>query len=381
MVESLGLRDEVLEAHERLQNVGLQMVISHERQRVVEVELGMAEVESSRAVTAETPFLIMSITKSFTGIALSRAVEQGLLSPDDAVARWFPDHPELTDERRTVRSLVTHTAGAPHRGHPERRDLYDRHFETATDALVALDGKQWSDDSLYRRPSWNFNLLLGDLGAALGFHGWADPGEYSYSSGNYMILAAILERASGMDFQSYVREQVLAPLGLSRTGFQDVRDLPVDLARNYSLQDVWSYDPGDELQRVPRFDYSFNMGGGGMFATADDLVTFGEAHLAPGEFTRGELERVWFPAADGSSWSYGWILDEDAAGRRRLSISGATIGVMASLRVYPADGVVAATIVNCWCRDAIDGELIFALPDALVHRYLERVAAGERVPG
>ena len=112
------------------------------------------------------------------------------------------------------------------------------------------------------------------------------------------------------------------------------------------------------------------MGGGGTYATASDLGRFGEALLSPGSFTRAELERLWYPAAEDSSWSYGWILGEDAAGRPRMAISGATIGVMASLRVYPVDGVVAAAIVNCWCRDPREAELIFAVPDRLVDRYL-----------
>lgn len=365
-----SMRSHVLEVHERTRNVGGQIFISRSGERVLDLAFGVADVATGRKVTAETPFLIMSVTKAFTGAALSRAVSQGLIAPDDQVARSFPDHPELANERRTVRDLIIHTAGVPHRSHPERRNLYDRHFDTAIEALAALDDRQWTDTNPYRRPNWSVGLLVGDLGAALGFHGWADPGEFGYSSGNYMVLAALLERSSGIDFKTYVDEQVLTPLGLANTGFQDVGHLPATLARNYSLQDVWTYDPSDELQEIPRFDYSYNMGGGGMYATAGDLGRFGEALLSPGSFTRAELERLWYPAAEDSSWRYGWILGEDAAGRPRMAISGATIGVMASLRVYPVDGVVAAAIVNCWCRDPREAELIFAVPDRLVDRYL-----------
>lgn len=361
----------VNEVQQRTENVGLQLAMSHQGQQVLDIQLGMADRETGRAVQADTPFLIMSVTKAITGASVSRAISEGLLGPDDPTSRWFPDNAALKDPRRSIRSLIVHTAGAPHRNHPERRDLYDRHFDTAMQSLSALEGKHWSGSSPYRHPGWHYQLLIEDLISAWG-GGWNEPGQYRYSSGNYMVLAAAIETASGMNFKDYVRANILEPLGLDHTGFQDVHHLPADIARNYALQDIWSNAPRDELQLVPQFDYSYNMGGGGLYSTARDLVAFGEALLAPGVFSKQELERIWYPAEPGSNWSYGWILEDDPWGRKRLTISGATIGVMASLRVYPFEQVVTAAIVNCWCKNARDGELILALPDKLVNTYLSR---------
>ena len=99
-----------------------------------------------------------------------------------------------------------------------------------------------------------------------------------------------------------------------------------------------------------------------MISTARDLARFGEAFLAPGFFTSEELELFFRPiSADPKSpWSYGWFVGETERGGRQLMISGATQGVMASLYVWPDDGIVGSAIVNSWTREARDGELVFA---------------------
>jgi len=334
------------EVHERLENVGYQLYVSNRGQTVLEAQLGYARLEDSVPVAPDTRFLIMSVTKPFTGAALVKAVSAGLLDLDEPIAKYVADYPPGRDPKMTLRSLAAHTAGAPHFSHPARKALYVQHFPTATMAIAAI-----RDSSLTH-----------------------DPGTaYEYSSSNYNLIAAALEKVSGQPFAVFLDSAVLSPLGLGNTELLDVQRPTPRLARNYTLFDLWTYADLDELQIVPTWDYSFNPAGGGMISTASDLARFGAAFLEPGFFTADELALFYtmISADPESPWSFGWFVGETDLGTRQIRISGATQGVMASLYVWPDEGIVGAAIVNSWTRKARDGELIFAGLERVMSVYLE----------
>lgn len=66
----------------------------------------------------------------------------------------------------------------------------------------------------------------------------------------------------------------------------------------------------------------------------------------------------------------GWILGEDSAGRRTVSITGATPGVQAALYVYPDHDLVFVALANCWGRDSADADLVIGAPQRIVDAYL-----------
>ncbi len=344
-VDSTRYLEMAREVHDRLANVGYQIYISDRSQPVLDGQIGFARLEDSIPVEANTRFLIMSVTKAFTGAALVKAATAGKVDLDVPIATYVPDYPHGGDPGMTLRTLAAHTAGAPHLGHPERKALYVQHFPTATAALSAIRELP----------------LVHDPGSA-----------YSYSSSNYNLIAAALEKVSGQSFQVFLDSTVLSPLGLEDTELLNVQRPTPRLARNYTLYDLWTYADLEELQIVPTWDYSFNPAGGGMISTARDLARFGEAFLAPGFFTAEELELFYTPISSDpeSSWSFGWLVGETDWGTRRLRVSGGTQGVMSSLYVLPDDGIVAAAIVNSWTREAREGELVFAGVERIISAYL-----------
>jgi CubicO group peptidase (beta-lactamase class C family) len=344
--ESARYLEMAREVHERLSNVGYQIYISDRGRPVLDGQFGFARLEDSIPVEANTRFLIMSVTKAFTGAALVKAVAAGQVDLDAPIATYVPGYPPGDDPRMTLRALAAHTAGAPHQGHPERKALYVEHFNTATEAITAI-----RDLPLVHEPG----------------------SDYSYSSSNYNLIAAALEQASGQSFAVLLDSTLLSPLELDDTELLNVQRPTPRLARNYTLYELWTYADLEELQIVPTWDYSFNPAGGGMISTASDLARFGEAFLAPGFFSAEELELFYslISSDPESPWSFGWFVGQTDSGTRQLRISGATQGVMASLYVLPDDGIVAAAIVNSWTRDAREGELVFAGVERIISAYLE----------
>lgn len=339
------------EVHDRLENVGYQIYVSDRGRPVLDAQIGWARLEDSIPVQVDTRFLIMSVTKAFTGAALVKAVTAGLVDLDAPLSEYVPEYRHAADSLMTLRTLAAHTAGTPHLGHPDRKAYYVEHFSTANEAIE----------------------VIGDMPLV------HEPGSaYAYSSSNYNLIAAALENASSQSFAAFLDSVVLSPLGLENTELLNVQRPTPRLARNYTLFDLWTYADLQDLQIVPTWDYSFNPAGGGMISTAADLARFGEAFLAPGFFTADELEHFYTEISSDpeSPWSFGWFVGETEAGTPQLRISGATQGVMASLYVLPNEGIVTAALVNSWTREARDGELVFAGVERIFSAYIAAREAG-----
>lgn len=344
----LELLSPIRDVHNAQENTGLVFVMSHEGRVVLADHAGKAVIEHDIPMTPSSRFPVMSITKAFTGLALASAVHQGHVDLDTPIMRYLPDYVGEGGDRITLRQLATHTAGVPHTGHPDRRNLYVQHFGSANESR-----------SVYENRPLDF----------------APGSGYGYSSSGYNLIAAVIESATGQNYRNYVREQVLAPLGLQNTDFENVLEPLPGRVRNYSFVDVWAqpWAMSDALQQVPTWDFSYNLGGGNMYSTAGDLLTFGHSLLSKSGLEGGIWElalNLDEATRDQSSWSLGWIHSTDEDGRRVISISGATPGVQAALYAYPDDDLVFVALANCWCKNSAGADLVIGAPQRIVGSFL-----------
>ena len=142
---------------------------------------------SGRAVTPQTPFVIGSIAKPFTALAVLQLMEAGKLQLDAPVQRylpWFQVADRQASAQITVRHLLNQTSGIPQ-----------------GPTLVTLTWPN-DDDAIER----HVRLLAG---AQLNGH----PGSsFTYANGNYVTLGAIVQSVSGVSYEDYIRQQIFAPL-------------------------------------------------------------------------------------------------------------------------------------------------------------------------
>jgi CubicO group peptidase (beta-lactamase class C family) len=152
---------------------------------------GFADRSRGIANRPDAVFDIGSMSKQFTAAAVLVLQQEGKVSVTDAIGKLLPDVPADKKEI-TVQQLLTHTAGLPS----------DFPMVNATEP----DYEQVARDEAVRRV----------LAAPLVFR----PGSnWAYSNCGYILLAAIVERASGTPFPDYVRETIFRPAGLTHTGF------------------------------------------------------------------------------------------------------------------------------------------------------------------
>jgi CubicO group peptidase (beta-lactamase class C family) len=146
---------------------------------------GTADLAEGRAAGVETRYAVGSISKQFTAAALLLLQEEGRLSLDDRVSKYFPDLTRA--DEITIRQLLSHTSGyedyAP-------QDYIIPEWTRPTTAQAILD--RWA-----RKPL-NF-----------------DPGtKWQYSNTNYVLAGAIFEKVSGRPLVAFLREKIFEPLGM-----------------------------------------------------------------------------------------------------------------------------------------------------------------------
>jgi len=214
---------------------------------------GLANLEWEGRVTADTPFQTASASKIFAAVVLMRLVEQGRLSLDDPVAQFFEGSPESWS-RITVRHLAGHMSGLS--------DGFQRGTAMTVQEVAA---------EAMRQP--------------LAY----EPGtEARYGITDFIVMTAIMEQVSGLTYPELIRREIVAPLGLSHTGFTMLRETgPVRAAEIMpGRARVYGYRDGvqrDEEALYPVHAYA----AGGLYSSARDIATL-MAALESGRLLRPE---------------------------------------------------------------------------------------------
>jgi len=178
---------------------------------------GLSDVAAKKPATADSVFRAGSISKSLTGIAVMTLVEQGKLSLDARLADLAPEvkfeNPwEATDPVRLVH-LLEHTTGWP--------DISLR--------VLLLDGKGWS-------------LLRGVQNASSEFVCRWKPGYHPvYNNAGPAVAGVILAKTAGQDFDGYLRDRVLRPMGMATADFALPEELAARMAKSYDPDGTVTY--------------------------------------------------------------------------------------------------------------------------------------------
>jgi CubicO group peptidase (beta-lactamase class C family) len=215
---------------------------------ILQQPYGYADNEKGIYNTNDTRFHTGSVGKMITAVAAAQLVEKGKLRYSDKIGDILPDYPNKAAAAKvTVHDLLTHTSGIADPFELGRRQP-DKHYVT---------------------PEVNLPLFA-DAELKM------EPGAYhSYSNGNYTVLAAIIEKTSGLSFEQYLQDHIFKPAGMSFGSPGSYSKYPMAVRYSYSKRQdplalanpVRVAEPKKELQ----FEYSGYCNG---YLTADDLYKF-----------------------------------------------------------------------------------------------------------
>ncbi len=341
---------------------------------------GFADVEAKRPVQPDSLFRIASISKPVTAVAVMQLIEQGKFKLADRVfevlpaAEWLP---EKYDERLrviTIRQLLQHTGGW------DRGKSFDPITRPHDVARVAKKPLPVNASDVVR-----YALTL-----PLDF----DPGtHYAYSNIDYLLLGRLIELASGLPYERYIKEKVLAPAGVTRMqlgrAWQD--DLAEGEVRYYdSKQRSGPAVNGPKLGAQVPFVYGAeNFEGyeahGGWIASVIDLVRFASALDDPASsklLKRESMAAMWsrpdgLPGheADGKPkaafYGCGWnVRPVGNDGRANVWHAGLIAGT-STLLVRRHDGLNWAVLFNT--DQNAEGKVLSGLIDPLIHQAADAV--------
>jgi D-alanyl-D-alanine carboxypeptidase len=274
---------------------------------------GNARLSPRLTATTAMRYPIGSISKQFTAACVLLLAQEGKLSLDDRVARYFPELTRSADV--TIRNLLSHTSGY--------RDYAPQ------DYTIPAWTKPTTPDTIVRE----WGTLPLDF----------EPGtQYQYSNTNYNIVGLIVEKASGERFWPFLQARVLDRLGLSRT---------IDLDRQRS-----------QLEPIGYFRYALGPlrpavleAPGWYFADAsmampiDDLLTWdislmNRSLLEQASYTAMETE-VTLKNGQGVRYGLGVSLTV-RDGHRLVSHGGEVGGFVSSNSVFPDDKLAVAVLTN-----------------------------------
>ena len=239
------------------------VLVAREGQTLFDRGFGSANLEWKIPNDGDTKFRLGSVSKQFTAAAILLLQERGKLSLDAPVKTWLADAPAAWD-KVTVRHLLGHTSGIPN------FTSFDDYGKTKT-LPATLD----SLTARFRAKPLEFQ-----------------PGEkFAYSNSGYILLTAIVEKASGQTYATFLADNIFKPLGMADTGYDSHATV---LPRRAS-----GYTPSPKgVVNTDYLDMTIPQGAGALYSTTHDLLKWTNGLFGGKLLKPGSLEAMITPVKD-----------------------------------------------------------------------------------
>lgn len=276
---------------------------------------GLRSIDPIDSLELNSAFRLASVSKQFTAMAIMILKEQGKLSLDQDIRKFFP---ELPYEGVTIRHLLTHTSGLPdyivllHKyWKPEFKQHDPRRFISGNEDIINM--------MIEKKPPIHFT-----------------PGEkYEYSNTGYVLLASIVKRVSSQAFEEFLKERIFDPIGMSNTCVYKYVPGPDPNFPNRVFGFRKTKDNGD-LFSIDCNYLNSAQGDGGVFSTLYDLLKWDRSLYENKLVSKATLEEAFTPGTlkNGKSTNYGfgWFIEESDDGKKTVSHSGGWVGFSTHIR-------------------------------------------------
>jgi len=287
------------------------------------------------AMKPDMVFAIGSITKNVVAALTLKLVEENLLSLNEPLSKWLPRYPHI-DSTITIRQLLNHTSG-----------LY-----------MFWDNQQiWDDLKRDRTKVWSPEEVLTYIKEPY----FAAGAGWRYSNTNYLLLAMIIEKATGSILSTEFKKRFWQPLGIDHAYLSLEENIPDNQAHVYG--DNFNSDGSNiDLTFLPRASHeSIAYGSSGLFMTAKDLARWCQA-LFEGKVIQPQsmkemLQFVKFrPIANMRAYGLGVQLytRNFSSGKAAIGHGGGNIGTTTYMVYLPEFHVSIVVMINAFPNKSAD---------------------------
>ena len=213
---------------------------------------GFANLKTGKKIDATTPIHLASVSKVLTATAILRLVQQDNITLDQKVTDWLPKFPYKST---TIRTLLNHRSGLQHYAN-----------------FPGLMKKNWIRKKVLTNQDI-YNLL------AQNKFRLKTPNDthFDYCNTNYVILALIIEKATGLNYRKAMQELIFKPLGMTNSYVFNYESDRETASKSYRGNNIFPWDQFDDLY-----------GDKNIYSTPRDLVKFDMGTYSP-EFIKPEL--------------------------------------------------------------------------------------------
>jgi len=282
---------------------------------------GEANVELAVPVKAETIFQSGSVGKQFVSAAIMMLVEEGKLSLDDSITKYFPDAP-ASWKPILIKNLLSHTSGLSE-------------YES--------DDRTGPKGPFYLRLDYTEDELVTKI-EALSIE-WAPGDQWANRNTNYVILGVLIHKVTGKPYAEFLDERIFKPLGMTSTRLISDRDIILNRAAGYEIHD-------GQLKNQEWVSPTFNStADGALYFNVLDLAKWDEALYGTRLLKQTSLDRIWtvYSLNDGkpnpSGYGFAWDIDRQN-GHKRIHHNGAWQGFTCSISRYPDDNLTVVVLTN-----------------------------------
>lgn len=289
---------------------------------------GFADLANEIPNTMDTRFATASVGKTFVAVGILQLVERGLIKLGDTLGTLLDIDLKQIDPDVTVEQLLNHTSGVP--------DYFD---ETVMDDYEDL----WKDYPCSKIRSNNdmFPLFIDKPMM------YPRGEKFQYNNTGFILLAAIIEKISGMDFDAYLKKNIFDVCGMDSTGYFEMDKLPSKCAHNY----IYCEKTNDYRTNIFSVGAK-GTGDGGAFVTAGDLVRFWQGLIGHKLISEDTFKKmISKQSGDGSDpeegyYGYGvWIID-NPTGTDFAYMQGCDPGVSAIAEYNPDNEQISIALSN-----------------------------------
>lgn len=292
--------------------VGLSLAVIKNGKPVVNKGYGLANVELNVPVNSETVIRLGSVSKQFFSTAIMKLMQDGKLSIEDSVHKYFPDAPESW-RPITIKNLMSHTSGLEREG-----PAYDN-FKIQTDLEIIK--------SAYSLP---LRFKTGE--------------KYEYCNLGYFILAQIITQVSGMPWQDYIHDQLFVPAGMNNSYVTDFYLIIPNRSNGYMHQN------NKLVNATPMYAIRPS---GGFLSTSSDMIKWETAIREQKIILKKDnWEKLWQPfvkisdkAESKAYYCFGWVTTE-YKGHKLIAHNGANVGFRSMYSRFVDDGLSIIVLTN-----------------------------------
>jgi D-alanyl-D-alanine carboxypeptidase len=307
--------DALLKASFRADRPGAAVIVVKDGQTIFRKAYGMADLELGVSLQPDMVFRLGSITKQFTAAAVLMLVQEGKLALQDPIEKHLPGYP-TQGHVITIEHLLTHTSG----------------IQSYTDM-----------------PGWMASRILSPMTVSELIDGFKKepmqfaPGErFAYNNSAYILLGAIVEKASGKTYEAFVSERIFRPLGMTASYYGSTAPIIPRRVPGYTQE-------GDQPRNAGYLSMTQPYAAGSLASTVDDLARWDASLYTEKLLKRASLDRAWTPfvlkSGKPTGYGYGWGTSKQR-GRRAIEHGGGIFGFATYALRLPDQRVFVAVLCN-----------------------------------